>query len=178
MASSQNGGRNQVSGRVSAPCWHATPVANAPWKPLNSVKVNFGRSLNRCRVGETGLNNQSTCKPPKRGRNQVSGVVKRLRRRHYDPMIIERTIGLVLGPSTALYEPFLKHCTLTNKAVGTIWRALSKPPQRRQGPDLCPLWLLVGTPSTIRPELAFSRAEHSRPYSDVAKYIFLIYDIY
>ena len=31
---SQNGGRNQVSGRVSVPCWHATPVANAPWKPL------------------------------------------------------------------------------------------------------------------------------------------------
>ena len=73
-----------------------------------------------------------------------SKIVKRLRRRQYDPVIIERTIGLVLGPSTALYEPFLKHCTLTNKAVGTIWRALSKPPQRRQGPDLCPLWLLVG----------------------------------
>ena len=101
-----------------------------------------------------------------------SKIVKRLRRWQYDPVIIERTIGLVLGPSTALYEPFLKHCTLTNKAVGTIWRALSKPPQRRQGPDICHLWLLVGTPSAIRPELAFSRAEHSRPYSDVAKYIF------
>ena len=101
-----------------------------------------------------------------------SKIVKRLRRRQYDPVIIERTIGLLLGPSTALYEPFLKHCSLTNKAVGTIWRALSKPPQRRQGPDLCPLWLLVGTPSAIRPELAFSRAEHSRPYSDVAQYIF------
>ena len=101
-----------------------------------------------------------------------SKIVKRFRRRQYDPVIIERTIGLVLGPSTALYEPFLKHCTLTNKAVGTIWRALSKPPQRRQGPDLCPLWLLVGTPSAIRSELAFSRAEHSRPYSDVAIYIF------
>ena len=80
-----------------------------------------------------------------------SKLVKRLRRRQYDPVIIERTIGLVLGPSTALYEPFLKHCTLTNKAVGTIWRALSKPPQRRHGPDLCPLWLLFGTPSAIRP---------------------------
>ena len=96
-----------------------------------------------------------------------SKIVKRLRRQQYDPVIIERTIGLVLGPSTALYEHFLKHCTLTNKAVGTIWRALSKPPQRRHGPDLFPLWLLVGTPSAIRPELAFSRAEHSRPYSDV-----------
>ena len=87
-------------------------------------------------------------------------------------VIIERTKGLVLGPFTALYRLFLKYCTLTNKAVGTICRALSKPPQRRQGPDLCYLWLLVGTPSAIIPELAFSRAEHSRPYSDVAKYIF------
>ena len=23
-----------MSGRVSVPCWHATPVANAPWTPL------------------------------------------------------------------------------------------------------------------------------------------------
>ena len=46
-----------------------------------------------------------------------SKIVKRLRRRKYDPLIIERTIGLVHGPSTALYRSF---CTLTNKAVGTI----------------------------------------------------------
>ena len=103
-----------------------------------------------------------------------SKIVKRLRRRQYDPVIIERTIGIVIGPRTALYRPFLKHCTLTSKAVGTIWRALSKPPQRRQGPDLRPLWLLVGTPSANRPELAFSRAEHSLPYSDVTIYIFAI----
>ena len=45
---------------------------------------------------------------------------KRLQRRQYDPLIIETTIGLVLGPCTALNRPFLKHCTLTNKAVGTI----------------------------------------------------------
>ena len=37
-----------------------------------------------------------------------------------DPFIMERTICLVIGPSTALYRSFLKHCTLTNKAVGTI----------------------------------------------------------
>ena len=49
-----------------------------------------------------------------------SKIVKRLRRRQYDPVIIEMTIGLVLGPSIALYEPFLKHYTLTNKAMGTI----------------------------------------------------------
>ena len=73
----------------------------------------------------------------------------------YDPVIIERTIGAVLGPFTAFYRSFLKRCTLTNKAVGTIWRALSKPPQRRQGPDPRPLWLLVGTPSAFWPELAY-----------------------
>ena len=100
-----------------------------------------------------------------------SKLVKRLRRRQYDQEI-KRTIGLVLGPSTALYRTFLKHCTLTNKAVGTIWRDLSKPPQRRRDPDLCPLWLLVGTPSAIRPELASRRAEHNLPYFDGAKYIF------
>ena len=64
-----------------------------------------------------------------------SKIVKRLQRRNYDPLIIERPMGLVLGPSTALYRSFLGHCTLTNKAMGTVWRDLSKPPQRRQGPD-------------------------------------------
>ena len=105
-----------------------------------------------------------------------SKIVKRLRRRQYDPSIIERNIGLVLGPSTALYRPFLKHCT--NKAVGTIWRALSKPPQRPHGPDLCPLWWLVGTLSAIRPELASRLAEHSLPYSDVNLYIYFWYLIF
>ena len=103
-----------------------------------------------------------------------SKIVKRFRPLQYDPLIIERTICLVLGPSTDLYEPFRKHCTLINKALGTIWRALSKPPHRRHGPDLRPLWLLVGTPSATRPELAFSRGEHSLPYSDVTVYLFAI----
>ena len=47
----------------------------------------------------------------------VTKIVKRLRRRQYDPGIIEKTIGLVLGTSTATYRFFLKHCTLTNKAL-------------------------------------------------------------
>ena len=70
-----------------------------------------------------------------------SKIVKRFRRRQYDSEIIERTICLclVLGPFTAFYRSFLKRCTLTYKAVGTIRRALSKPPQRRQGPDPRPL---------------------------------------
>ena len=49
-----------------------------------------------------------------------SKIVKRRRRRQYYQMIIERTIGLVFGPFTALYRSFLTRCTLTNKAVGTI----------------------------------------------------------
>ena len=44
-----------------------------------------------------------------------SKIVKRLRRRQHDTVIIEGTIGLVLGPCTALYRPFLKHCTLTRR---------------------------------------------------------------
>ena len=31
----------------------------------------------------------------------------------------EKTVGFVIGPSTALYRYILKRCTLTNKAVGT-----------------------------------------------------------
>ena len=84
-----------------------------------------------------------------------SKIVKRLWRRQYDPVIIEMTIRLVFGPFTALYRSFLKRWTLTYKAVRTIWRALSKPPQRRQGPHPSPLWLLVGTPSAFGAELAY-----------------------
>ena len=90
-----------------------------------------------------------------------SKIVKRLQRRMHDPLIIENTIGLVLGSSTALYRSFLKRCNMTNKGMGTIWWDLSKPPQRRQCPDPRPLWLLVGTPLVIGPELASRGAEHS-----------------
>ena len=72
-----------------------------------------------------------------------------------------RTIDLVLGPSTALYRSFLEHCTLKNKAIGSIWRDLSKSHKWRQGPDPRPLWLLVGTPSVLGPELASGWADHS-----------------
>ena len=37
-----------------------------------------------------------------------SKIVKRLRRHQYDPAIIERTIGLVLGPFSALFRSFPK----------------------------------------------------------------------
>ena len=104
-----------------------------------------------------------------------SKIVKCLRRRHYDPLIIDWTIGLVIGPSTALYRPFLKHCTLTKKAVGPIWRALSKPPQRRQGPDLRPLWLLSGTPSDLS---SLPDGRNIACPIRMSLYIFLIYNFY
>ena len=87
-----------------------------------------------------------------------SKILKRLRRLMYDQVIIER----MLCPYTALYRFFLKH--YTNKAVGTIWRDLSKPPQRRQGPDPRRFWLLVATPLVHGPDLASIRAEHSLPW--------------
>ena len=100
-----------------------------------------------------------------------SQIVKRLRRRKYDLEIIERTIGIVFGTSTALFRSFLKNCTLINKAVGTILRNLSKPLQRRQGPYCLPLLLIVGTPSVLGPEFASRRAEHSLRMS-LSLYIF------
>ena len=35
-------GQDQVSGGVSIPCWHATPVADTLWKPVLSNNVKFG----------------------------------------------------------------------------------------------------------------------------------------
>ena len=99
-----------------------------------------------------------------------SKIVKRLRRRQYDPVIIERTIDLVLGPFTSFYRSFLKRCTLTNNAVGTILRTLSKTPQRRQGPDHRPLWLLVGTPSAFGPEFPYRLRVAQPTLMDVIRY--------
>ena len=101
--------------------------------------------------------------------SSVSKIVKRLRRRQYDPAIIERTIYLVLGPSTA----FPKALHSDYQGGGDYMNSLVQTSSEATGHDLCPLWLLVGTPLAIRPELAPRRAEHSLYYSDVAIYIFL-----
>ena len=45
------------------------------------------------------------------------------------------------------------------KAVGTIWRAFSKNAQRRQGPELHPLLLLVRTPTTLKLEYRLRGAQ-------------------
>ena len=42
ITKSPKGGGNQVSGRVRFPCWHVTPVAIAPWKPLIIRLVDLG----------------------------------------------------------------------------------------------------------------------------------------
>ena len=65
-----------------------------------------------------------------------SKILEHFWRRPYDPAIIERTTWHVLCPFAALFRSFLKRCTLTNKEIGTIWRALFTTPQRRQSPDL------------------------------------------
>ena len=81
-------------------------------------------------------------------------IMKSLRRRpQYNPHIIEKSIGLVFCPFKALYRSFLKRCTLTDKAVGTIWRAWSTP---LRSPDPHTLWLLVGT---LQPSSLSSRTD-------------------
>ena len=80
-----------------------------------------------------------------------SKIVKRLQSRKYYPLIINRKIGIALGPSLALNRYFQKHCILTNKAVGTIKWDWSKPSQRRQDPNPRPLWLTVRTASVLGP---------------------------
>ena len=58
LASPKIGWRNQVSGRVSVPCLHATPVANAPWKPLviRSRSKSVSRSITRQTINLTKRN--------------------------------------------------------------------------------------------------------------------------
>ena len=83
-------------------------------------------------------------------------------------MIIERTIGFVPGPCMALYRSFLESCTLTNKVVLYLRRDLSKPLQRRQGPDPRLLLLLVKTPLSLDLSLETTR---SIAYSSGCRYI-------
>ena len=63
-----------------------------------------------------------------------SKIIEHLPRRRYDPVIIDRTIGLLLGLSTALYNSLQKHCILTNQVVRTIWQELFKHPKKETRP--------------------------------------------
>ena len=73
-----------------------------------------------------------------------SKIVKRRRRRKYDPLIIERTIFMMLGPSTTLCRYNLKHCSLTYKA---FWDCMTK--------------LVQASSVATMPDLASRRAEQS-----------------
>ena len=54
-------------------------------------------------------------------------IGKRIRRQKFDPVIIERTIGLVLGHSTSFYRSFQEHFTL-NRWWGLIdWTCQNLP---------------------------------------------------
>ena len=88
-----------------------------------------------------------------------SNKVKSLKCRKYDPVIIERTIGYV--PFTTLLRCFQECCTLTNKAIYTIWLLLSKSSQIRQGHDTRPFWLLVWNPSALGLSSNTVWSEHS-----------------
>ena len=48
-------GQDQVSGGVSVPCRHATPVADAPWKPIFGEMSDSVRMLNPVIKSQTGL---------------------------------------------------------------------------------------------------------------------------
>ena len=48
-------GRDQVSGGVSVPCWHATPVADALWKPLYGEMSNSVKMLRSIIMSQTGI---------------------------------------------------------------------------------------------------------------------------
>ena len=50
-------GQDRVSGGVSVPCQHATPVADAPWKPIFS-NVKFSKKSNQGKGYELVVSNQ------------------------------------------------------------------------------------------------------------------------
>ena len=74
-------------------------------------------------------------------------------------------------PFNSLIQFIFKRCTLTNKAVWTIWRTLFKPRQRRQGPDPRPLLLLVGIPSAFGPELTYRLRVAQPTLMDAPRYV-------
>ena len=48
-------GHDQVSGGVSVPCRHATPVADALWKPVFSNNVKVGKKSSQGKQSLTGV---------------------------------------------------------------------------------------------------------------------------
>ena len=87
----------------------------------------------------------------------------------------ETNIDLVLDNSVAFHRPFLRYCAMTNKAMGTIWRVLSKPIERRQDPIPRPLWLL----DSFSPRsLAQRKIGQSKTYSGGCHLTFFMFYLY
>ena len=78
----------------------------------------------------------------------------------------------------SLVQTFLQHCTLTNKAMGTIRHGLSKLPQRRQGPDPSLLWFLVKALSSIGPGLTFRWARTQPIPVNVSIYFYIAHILF
>ena len=97
-------------------------------------------------------------------------LLKRIWRRQYDQGIIEKTIGLGLGLTIAICSIPLSISLWNNKAVGTTGWILSKRPQRRQCPEICPIWLLVGTSTALEPYLAYRLGGVQPALADVTWY--------
>ena len=137
--------------------------------PTNNQK---GRGLGPCRLWED-IGQDQLCSPY---RLVSQSAMLQERSVQVGRRIIWRRqyVGLVLGLSTGLMcIIFLEHCTLTNNAMETTRRALPKPPQRAQGPELClPLPIVVGThPLTF---LQMGGAQYSRV--DLKRYFDIIYN--
>ena len=69
---------------------------------------------------------------------------------------------------------FLKHCTLTNKAVGTTRRALSKHPHICDKARACLLWLIIGNPTTFGPSPVYKLRGTQSALADVTWYFELL----
>ena len=93
-------------------------------------------------------------------RNKCIKIIKRLKYRGYNPKVIKRTLVTILNPFTVQYREILQHCTLTDCSDGTLWRALSKPRQRRQGPDDSSSLEVGRTPRAERLELVSANRAH------------------
>ena len=48
-------GQDQVSGGVRVPCWHATPVADALWKPISGEKSDSVKMSSPVIMSQTGI---------------------------------------------------------------------------------------------------------------------------
>ena len=71
------------------------------------------------------------------------------------------------------FEQTIPEALYSHKAVGTIWRTLSKP-QIQQGLHPRPLWLFFGIPKALRPVLAYRLCVAQHTLADVTLYFWFV----